>query len=97
MCYLHSISYFSEATGKHHDNLIHRDLKTSNVFLMKDFTAKLADFGSTKALESTDMTITGTPIYMAPEVVRGEAYVGERAKRAGLRPPENTNEERSDE
>ena len=36
-------------------------------------------------------------IFMLVKVIRGDQYVGKRAKRAGLRPPENENEEQSDE
>lgn len=54
---------------------MHRDLKPENV-LIKDGVFKLADFGFCKELSVEMMTRTmlGSPLYMAPEVLRGEAY-----------------------
>lgn len=56
-------------------NIMHRDLKPENVLLSGD-RFKLADFAFCKELESTGMTRTmlGSPLYMAPEVLKGEAY-----------------------
>merc|ERR1719321_2333139 len=63
--------------------VIHRDLKTSNIFLTssgEDGTfgeVKLADFGISRVLEATAAaanTLLGTPYYMAPEVCQSEPY-----------------------
>ena len=59
-------------------SLIHRDLKTQNVFLMSDGqTLKLGDFGVSRVLDSpTDLarTCVGTPFYMCPELMRKQRY-----------------------
>jgi len=74
--YLHNSTYYDEMTGNRYDCVLHRDLKTANVLLTSTFTAKVSDFGASKAIsrEAMERTITGTPVYMAPEVVRGEKY-----------------------
>jgi serine/threonine-protein kinase ULK/ATG1 len=56
-------------------NIMHRDLKPENV-LIKDGVFKLADFGFCKELHEESMTRTmlGSPLYMAPEVLKGESY-----------------------
>ncbi|OCT57370.1 serine/threonine-protein kinase Nek11 [Xenopus laevis] len=63
-----------------HERLIlHRDLKTKNVFL-KNGTVKIGDFGVSRILSMpSDMatTFTGTPHYMSPEV---HAHYGYNAK-----------------
>ena len=55
--------------------VIYRDLKPENVLLALDGHAVLADFGSARGLTSTSRigsrTIVGTPVYMAPEIVKG--------------------------
>ena len=55
----------------HGRKVLHRDLKTQNIFLTGNNTVKLGDFGISKVLENTNgaaMTVVGTPYYMSPEV-----------------------------
>lgn len=67
----------------HTKKVVHRDLKPENVLLGKDGKAHLADFGIAKPLEGTKLTRTGksigTPLYMAPEQIRGASDLDARA------------------
>ncbi|KAI0243937.1 Cell cycle serine/threonine-protein kinase cdc5/MSD2 [Massospora cicadina] len=52
--------------------VIHRDLKLANIFLSKDMTIRVGDFGLSGELtdeETRKMTMCGTPNYIAPEVI----------------------------
>ena len=58
----------------HSKLVLHRDLKTQNIFIKKG-VLKLGDFGISRSLEDFDamaQTQVGTPYYLAPEVCRGE-------------------------
>lgn len=55
----------------HEIQIFHRDLKSANVFLNKDLTAKLGDMNVSKvAKKGLLYTQTGTPYYASPEVWR---------------------------
>ena len=72
----------------HSRGVLHRDVKPSNVMLVKDHSgeqvAKIVDFGvaefvgSDETNRAANSSMTGTAAYMAPEVVQGE-QVDERA------------------
>jgi len=55
--------------------VVHRDLKTPNLLVDKDWTVKVCDFGLSKLKHRTFLSSksgAGTPEWMAPEVLRNE-------------------------
>ena len=59
----------------HSYNILHRDLKSANVFLFRDGTAKLGDLNVSKiAARGLGCTQTGTPYYASPEVWKDNPY-----------------------
>ncbi|KAI9911541.1 hypothetical protein PsorP6_009286 [Peronosclerospora sorghi] len=57
--------------------IIHWDLKPKNVLLSASWEAKVTDFGTSRALEEDDQTLTakiGTVAWIAPEILRGVHY-----------------------
>ncbi|GHP03432.1 hypothetical protein PPROV_000218700 [Pycnococcus provasolii] len=61
----------------HDKKVLHRDLKTQNVFLHRDGTIKLGDFGIARVLRfPSEMarTVIGTPYYMSPEIMESRPY-----------------------
>ena len=59
----------------HDRNIIHRDLKSANIFLMKDGVCKLGDLNVSKIAKTGLLkTQTGTPYFASPEVWAGKEY-----------------------
>uniref|UniRef100_A0A2C9JNN1 non-specific serine/threonine protein kinase n=1 Tax=Biomphalaria glabrata TaxID=6526 RepID=A0A2C9JNN1_BIOGL len=61
----------------HSHNILHRDLKTDNIFLTKEGIIKIGDFGISKMMGSANigaLTVLGTPYYISPEMCEGKQY-----------------------
>ena len=59
----------------HRHDIVHRDIKSANVFLYSDGRVKLGDLNVSKvAHQRMLMTQTGTPYYAAPEVWKETPY-----------------------
>ncbi|XP_070613526.1 serine/threonine-protein kinase Nek1 isoform X17 [Erythrolamprus reginae] len=61
----------------HDRKILHRDIKSQNIFLTKDGTIQLGDFGIARVLNSTvelARTCIGTPYYLSPEICENKPY-----------------------
>ncbi|KAF1647966.1 Serine/threonine-protein kinase Nek1, partial [Eudyptes chrysocome] len=61
----------------HDRKILHRDIKSQNIFLTKDGTIQLGDFGIARVLNSTAelaRTCIGTPYYLSPEICQNKPY-----------------------
>ncbi|CAN6214656.1 unnamed protein product [Urochloa humidicola] len=61
----------------HSNRIIHRDMKPQNILIGKGSVVKLCDFGFARAMSANTVvlrSIKGTPLYMAPELVREQPY-----------------------
>ncbi|KAL8142701.1 hypothetical protein V2J09_015733 [Rumex salicifolius] len=61
----------------HSNRIIHRDMKPQNILIGAGSVVKLCDFGFARAMSANTFvlrSIKGTPLYMAPELVREQPY-----------------------
>ncbi|XP_040189057.1 serine/threonine-protein kinase Nek1 isoform X5 [Rana temporaria] len=61
----------------HDRKILHRDIKSQNIFLTKSGTIQLGDFGIARVLSSTvelARTCIGTPYYLSPEICENRPY-----------------------
>ena len=66
----------------HKNKIVHRDLKSANIFLDKKssdafYNAKIGDLGVAKLLETSTafaQTVIGTPYYLSPELCADQPY-----------------------
>merc|ERR1719253_1651089 len=75
------VRWFTEATlalkYMHDKHVLHRDLKSQNLFLTSQDRLRIGDFGISKVLESTAAfarTTIGTPYYLSPEICMEKPY-----------------------
>eukprot|EP00095_Tigriopus_kingsejongensis_P006276 snap_masked-scaffold990_size72856-processed-gene-0.7 protein:Tk06276 transcript:snap_masked-scaffold990_size72856-processed-gene-0.7-mRNA-1 annotation:"hypothetical protein BRAFLDRAFT_204870" len=61
----------------HGRNILHRDIKSQNIFLTRGNRIKLGDFGISRILDGTHdyaRTCIGTPYYLSPEIWENRPY-----------------------
>jgi len=80
-CALHLLGQVCRAlTYIHEKKIFHRDLSTANILIEKRedsvINVKLIDFGLSyfQTSEEQGKTVVGSPYYMCPEMLRGQAY-----------------------
>lgn len=67
----------------HNHNIIHRDLKSSNLFITDRGKIKLGDFGIARDTRAKDLTASGITVgtyaYMSPEQITGDRHLSGKA------------------
>ena len=60
------------------NNILHRDLKPQNILLTNNYDLKITDFGFARHVDKNKemviQTLCGTPMYMAPEIMKYKKY-----------------------
>ncbi|CAL1171079.1 unnamed protein product [Cladocopium goreaui] len=61
---------------RHQNRILHRDIKTLNVFLKTNDDVRLGDLGVARVLSNTNFasTFVGTPYYLSPEICEEKPY-----------------------
>jgi len=65
----------------HSQKILHRDIKLDNILLDGKGNVKIADFGVSKSVQPNEIMNeqSGTPAYIAPEIIRDKGYKGFKA------------------
>ena len=65
----------------HSKSILHRDIKLDNILLDGKGKVKIADFGVSKSVKKGEVMYeqSGTPAYIAPEIIRDKGYKGFKA------------------
>ena len=75
MRYLHKSVFIDSEKKSYGEGVVHRDLKPANVLVSDGGVLKVSEFGGSRVVsEDGQMTLVGSPFYMAPEVFRGDRY-----------------------
>ena len=76
LIWLYSIQMIEGLKALHDKKIMHRDLKSANIFLTKNkHQCKLGDMNVSKVIKEKFLTTqTGTPYYASPEVWKDEPY-----------------------
>jgi len=78
--FVHTVLFIQMTLGLHYmhtHRVLHRDLKTQNIFLTGNGRLVLGDLGISKVMTGTQdfaRTCIGTPYYMSPEIFRNKPY-----------------------
>jgi eukaryotic-like serine/threonine-protein kinase len=71
-----AVQIASGLQAAHEKGIVHRDIKSSNIFITSKGQVKVMDFGLARSAAMTQVTKTGTTIgtvpYMSPEQARGD-------------------------
>ena len=60
----------------HKRNIVHRDIKPDNILIGGDGTAYLSDFGVSEFAKTGSIhSMEGTPVFLSPELFRGDAHI----------------------
>lgn len=60
----------------YNNDIIHRDLKPQNILVSNNYVLKITDFGFARYIDNDIIikTICGSPMYMAPEIIKYKKY-----------------------
>ena len=76
-CWIYFIQLVLGVQALHRNNILHRDLKSANVFLASHNRLKIGDLGVAKLLRAQEAyakTQIGTPYYVSPELWKNKPY-----------------------